>query len=57
MDKGAMKTALAEYLVPLTADSILQELNTLKLDRYVKRLSTGRTLSFVNVCKSSVKSV
>lgn len=40
MDKDTTKTALTEYLVPLAADSILQELNRLHLDWYIKKFGT-----------------
>ena len=42
MDKDTTKSALAEYLVPLNTESILQELNRLQLDRYVKKLGTAQ---------------
>ncbi|WP_035452310.1 IS4 family transposase [Alicyclobacillus herbarius] len=40
MDKGTTRSAFAEYLFPLGAESIRQELNRLRLDRYVKKFGT-----------------
>jgi len=42
MDKDTTKSGLAEYLVPLCTESILQELNQLKLDRYAKKFHTAQ---------------
>ncbi|WAH38872.1 IS4 family transposase [Alicyclobacillus dauci] len=42
MGKDTTKTALAEYLVPLAADSILKELRSLRLDRYVKKFGVAK---------------
>ncbi|WAH35621.1 IS4 family transposase [Alicyclobacillus dauci] len=38
MDKDTTKSVFAEYVLPLNVSSILQELDHLKLDRYVKKL-------------------
>ncbi|WAH38280.1 IS4 family transposase [Alicyclobacillus dauci] len=38
MDKDSTKSVFAEYVLPLNVSSILQELDHLKLDRYVKKL-------------------
>lgn len=42
MDKDTTKSVLAECLVPLSTESILQELNRLQLDRYVKKLGAAQ---------------
>ncbi|GMA66104.1 DUF4372 domain-containing protein [Alicyclobacillus fastidiosus] len=46
MDKDTTKSAFREYVTPLNVSTILQELNRLKMERYVKKLGV---ISFIRL--------